>query len=113
MCCGRISARTILPGRSMNMRPGSGALVRALPDMSVSTVSGRWSDFGIRLLSTAILGPVVLLCVWSGGIAWTVLVELGLLGLGVEWARLVKGDRVLPMLLPLALVLCGAVATVA
>jgi phosphatidate cytidylyltransferase len=87
--------------------------VRALPDMSASTVSSRWSDFGIRLLSTAILGPVALLCVWSGGIAWTVLVELGLLGLGVEWARLVKGDHGLSILLPLALVLSSAVATVA
>jgi phosphatidate cytidylyltransferase len=88
-------------------------LARALSDMSASTASGRWSDFGIRLLSTAILGPAVLLCVWSGGIAWKLLVELGLLGLGAEWARLAKGDRSLMMLLPLALVFSGAVAMVA
>ncbi|HVE20364.1 MAG TPA: phosphatidate cytidylyltransferase [Acidocella sp.] len=87
--------------------------MRVLPDMSASTANGRWSDFGIRLLSAAILGPVVLACVWSGGIAWTILVELGLLGLGLEWARLMRGDRRLLVLLPLALVLSGVVAMVA
>ena len=88
-------------------------MARALSDMSAATVSGRWSDFGVRLLSAAVLGPVVLLCVWSGGIAWKLLVELGLLGLGAEWARLAKADRSLAMLLPLALSLSGAVAMVA
>ena len=87
-------------------------MVRALFDMPASTASGRWSDFGIRLLSAAILGPVVLLCVWSGGIAWELLVELGLLGLGAEWARLAKGDRGLKTLLPLTLAFSGAVAIV-
>jgi phosphatidate cytidylyltransferase len=81
--------------------------------MSTSRVGGRWSDFGLRLLSAAILGPVVLLCVWSGGVAWELLVEVALLGLGLEWARLAQGGRALALLLPLALALSGAVAIVA
>ena len=88
-------------------------MARALSDMSASGVSGRWSDFGLRLLSAAVLGPVVLLCVWSGGIAWKLLVEVALLGLGLEWARLAKAGRSLALLLPLALALSGAVAMLA
>jgi phosphatidate cytidylyltransferase len=88
-------------------------LARALPDMSATTVSGRWSDFGIRLLSAAVLGPVVLLCLWSGGIAWKLLILLGLLGMGAEWARLAKGGRGLSILLPLALLFSGVVAMLA
>jgi phosphatidate cytidylyltransferase len=81
--------------------------------MSASGVSGRWSDFGLRLLSAAVLGPVVLLCVWSGGIAWKLLVEVALLGLGLEWARLAKAGRGFALLLPLALAFSGAVAMLA
>ena len=49
------------PGRSTNTRPGAALRCASCLTGSASTANGRWSDFGIRLLSTAILGPVVLL----------------------------------------------------
>lgn len=49
---------------------------------------GKWSDFGIRLASTAILAPIALIALWRGGLAWQALVLLGMLGLASEWTRL-------------------------
>jgi phosphatidate cytidylyltransferase len=49
---------------------------------------GKWSDFGVRLASAAILAPVALLALWRGGAAWQALVVLGMLGLAGEWTRL-------------------------
>jgi phosphatidate cytidylyltransferase len=48
----------------------------------------RWSDFGIRLASAAVLGPIALFALWYGGIAWAMLIGVAMAGLGLEWARL-------------------------
>ncbi len=65
---------------------------------------GKWSDFGIRLLSAAILGPVALLALWHGGFAWIVLIAVAFVGLGAEWARLAARPG-LRFLLPASLLL--------
>jgi phosphatidate cytidylyltransferase len=49
---------------------------------------GRWSDLSVRLASALILGPVALLALWTGGLAWQIFVYAALIGLGGEWARL-------------------------
>lgn len=57
------------------------------------------------------LGPVVLLCIWFGGPAWTALMALAGLGLGLEWARLCGCSvRRLPgIAVPSALIVAGVV----
>ncbi|MDD2794910.1 phosphatidate cytidylyltransferase [Acidocella sp.] len=49
---------------------------------------GRWADFGVRLASAMVLGPIALLCLWHGGLAWTIFIAAALAGLGLEWAKL-------------------------
>jgi len=50
--------------------------------------SAKWSDFGVRLASTAVLMPIVLLALWRGGVFWQALVVAVMLGLAGEWSRL-------------------------
>jgi phosphatidate cytidylyltransferase len=95
----------------MNLQRGSGALAHALPDMAVAGGSGRWSDFGVRLASASVLGPIALLCLWRGGWAWLAFIEAALCGLGFEWARLAslpRGWRV--VYLPFMLIFAVALA---
>ena len=49
---------------------------------------GKWSDFGVRLASAAVLAPIALAALWFGGLAWQALVVLGMLGLAGEWTNL-------------------------
>jgi len=52
--------------------------------------AGRWGDLGIRILSAAVLAPIALICVWVGGIAFTLIV-LGIMGgLAMEWLTLCR-----------------------
>lgn len=61
----------------------------ALAQVETLTAAGqRWSDFGVRLASAAILGPIALFALWYGGIAWAMLLGVAMAGLGLEWARL-------------------------
>lgn len=59
--------------------------------LSDRAASGRWTDFWPRLLSTLVLAPAALLCVWSGGLAWVVLLLAGAVLLAAEWSRLSHG----------------------
>jgi phosphatidate cytidylyltransferase len=63
-------------------------LAHALPDRAARVPSDKWSDLWVRFVSAAILGPVALLALWYGGIAWALLVGMGMAGLGQEWTRL-------------------------
>ncbi len=78
------------------------AHARAEPVATAS--SGRWSDFLVRLASAAILGPIALLALWYGGIAWAVLIGVAMVGLGMEWAKLagLRDGGALPVLALLA-----------
>lgn len=81
----------------------------ALPDTMAA--SGKWSDFGIRLASAAVLGPIALACVWLGGEAWRIFLLVAVIGLGREWGRLARlpaagyGREYLMLALGLAVVL--------
>jgi phosphatidate cytidylyltransferase len=55
---------------------------------SQSRRSGRWSDLRLRVLSAAVLVPLVLGCIWSGGSVFAVLVVLVAVGLSREWLAL-------------------------
>ena len=53
--------------------------------------SGRsWRDLRLRLLSACLLAPIGLGCIWAGGWLFAVLVMLGLAGVGLEWAALLR-----------------------
>jgi phosphatidate cytidylyltransferase len=49
---------------------------------------GKWSDFGVRLVSAIILAPIALGALWRGGVAWQMLVAVAMVGLAGEWTRL-------------------------
>lgn len=57
----------------------------------------RWSDLRIRVLSAAILGPLALLCIWAGGIAYKIMMVAAALGLAWEWVGLCGAS---PILMP-------------
>ncbi len=65
-------------------------------------VASKWSDLGVRFASAIVLGPLVLLALWHGGLAWVATMAVMLAGLGVEWARLVKAGGAV-LLLPAGL----------
>ena len=52
--------------------------------------SSRWRDLRRRAISAAVLAPIVLACVWFGGLAFTLLMGAALILLVVEWARLCR-----------------------
>jgi phosphatidate cytidylyltransferase len=54
---------------------------------------GRWSDFGVRLGSALVLGPLALAALWLGGWAWSLLIAIALIGLGSEWTRLAGAHK--------------------
>lgn len=45
----------------------------------------RWTDLRARVLSAAVLAPLVLACLWIGGAAFKVLVMVAACGLVFEW----------------------------
>lgn len=49
------------------------------------------ADLRARVLTAAIIGPVALFCIWQGGVWWSALMLLCVLGLGWEWVRLCGG----------------------
>ena len=57
--------------------------------MSTSPRGGAWRDLGVRTAAAAVLIPVVIGCVWMGGITYEVLLLI-LAGLMIlEWCRMV------------------------
>ena len=67
-------------------------------------VSSRWSDLGLRVASAAVLLPVALACLYSGGVAWFALVLAATLALLWEWWRL---WRLKPGAIPALTLLAG------
>jgi phosphatidate cytidylyltransferase len=67
--------------------------------MANVAAGGRWSDFWTRLASALILGPLALLALWQGGLAWDGLIAIAMSGLGGEWARLagMRSHLILPV----------------
>ena len=56
--------------------------------MAEAKSGGKWSDFGVRLASASVLGPIALLCLWHGGLAWSAFIFVAIAGMGFEWAKL-------------------------
>lgn len=63
------------------------------PGLPSGAAGTNWRDLRLRLLSAAVLAPVGLLCIWLGGRLFEALVLLGLVGLGAEWAGLLRHPR--------------------
>ncbi|MDE8342692.1 MAG: phosphatidate cytidylyltransferase [Acidocella sp.] len=82
-------------------------MAHALSEPVKQANNGRWSDFGIRLASAAVLGPIALLALWYGGLAWTALIVVALIGLGTEWARLAGYQMFSPVALVTAVGMAG------
>ena len=58
-----------------SQQPGSGAAPRP------------WRDLGLRGASAAVLIPIAVFGIWSGGLVWDVLVGVAVVLLSWEWAR--------------------------
>jgi phosphatidate cytidylyltransferase len=54
------------------------------------SVSERWGDLSVRLLSALVLAPIGLACVWFGGVAFSAVIGLCVLGLAIEWLVLCR-----------------------
>jgi len=52
--------------------------------------SSRWGDLWLRVLSAAVLTPIAVACVWIGGIAFTGIVAVMMIGLLIEWLMLCR-----------------------
>ena len=74
------------------MRAGNGDSVPALVEMgsAPSQTGARWSDLRKRVVSAAILAPVVLLCIWAGGLPFKIMLVTAALGLAWEWVALFR-----------------------
>lgn len=81
----------------------------ALADVARNATVGRWADLRLRVISAAVLAPVALYCIWAGGAAWTVLVVVAALAMGMEWAEMIglRSHGWPGMLVPLATALAG------
>lgn len=80
------------------MQVGNDVLARALSEETPAMpAKGRWSDFYVRTASATVLGPLVLFCLFRGGIAWDLLMGVAMAGLGHEWGRLSKLPRAWPL----------------
>lgn len=74
-----------------------------------SVTPSKWGDLGIRTASALILVPVVIACIWFGGIWFKgfVLLLTGLIA--HEWASIVHPKNVAQYALHMASALCGTV----
>lgn len=52
--------------------------------------SSRWADLRLRFLSAAVLAPLALACIWTGGAAFDALLGLIAIGLAYEWLGLCR-----------------------
>jgi phosphatidate cytidylyltransferase len=84
-------------------------LARVLSEPVGLPAGGRWSDFGVRLGSALVLGPLALAALWHGGWAWSLLIAIALTGLGYEWSRLAGGKQAGQILLPFGLLATMAI----
>jgi phosphatidate cytidylyltransferase len=55
-----------------------------------ASASSRWRDLAPRAISAAVLAPIALACVWFGGLAFTLLIDVATVLLAVEWIRLCR-----------------------
>ena len=75
--------------------------------------AARWSDLRKRVLSAAVLAPVVLYAIWVGGLPYSVLMLAAAAALAWEWVSLCGGLRAqLPGVIVMVAVVAGAFAAV-
>ncbi len=72
--------------------------------------AARWSDLRRRVVSASILAPLVVACIWFGGVAFDVLMMAGAVGLAVEWVGLCRTAPTTPPGLVVMLALASATA---
>ena len=73
----------------------------------------RWADLRLRIVSAAVLAPLVLVSIWIGGATFAGLVALVTIGLAHEWLRLCQQPVISPagaafIALPASVVLMAA-----
>ncbi|HUA77931.1 MAG TPA: phosphatidate cytidylyltransferase [Acetobacteraceae bacterium] len=50
----------------------------------------RFGDLPQRVLSALLLAPIALICLWLGGVMWTLLAALAGIGAAIEWVRICR-----------------------
>jgi phosphatidate cytidylyltransferase len=82
--------------------------------MGAAATAGRFADLRKRAVSAAVLGPLVVACIWLGAGPWTAMVALGAAVLTWEWVHLCgHRTRALPgAFVPIVVFAAGALAIV-
>jgi phosphatidate cytidylyltransferase len=80
------------------------------PPITAMAATDRWSDLRKRTISAVVLAPLVLFCIWWGGLALTVLLLGGAFGMMWEWVALCgPGVRLPPRLCAMLAVVVATV----
>ena len=53
----------------------------------------RWRDLGVRIAAALVPMPIVLFCVWWGGVPYLLLLIIAGIGVSWEWCRIVFGHE--------------------
>lgn len=77
-----------MPGASAASVPVLADPAFSAAPASSRTRSARWSDLRLRVISSVVLAPVVLGCLWGGGPYWGALMAVAGAGLALEWVAL-------------------------
>jgi len=78
----------------------------------ITAAAGPWRDLRTRLVTALVLGPLVLGCIWLGGMYFLALMAVTLAGLAWEWVRLCGGAATgaVGLAMPGVVLLAGALA---
>lgn len=68
----------------------------------IAAATGPWRDLRLRLGTALVAGPLVLGCIWLGGVWFDALIALAVVGLSWEWVRMCGADWRAPALAVLA-----------
>ena len=81
-----------------------------LAEGRVGAPRARWNDLITRVLSAAVLLPVALYCIWSGGVFFNALIGVGCVVLALEWSGMCGIDPGSPRMFWLPALIAGVAA---
>jgi len=80
---------------------------------TASQPAGKWGDLGLRVISTAVLVPLVIADVWAGGIWFTLFAAMIGVLMAQEWVTIVHKGNPLQFALHAAAAMAGAMLPLA
>src|ERR1700755_3097965 len=91
MCCGRSTGARPWARRARPSAAASGASAGSRRMTSPRRAKPfNWNDFGLRVVSAAVLIPTVVFAVWKGDWLFLLLVAIGVALLAIEWGLMTE-----------------------